>query len=44
LDGALMVVLGVVIHFALEAPSLRFEMNRALEPQPSIQPIDPDTI
>jgi len=44
LDGALIVVLGVVIHFALEAPSLRFEMNRALEPQPSIQPIDPDTI
>lgn len=44
LEGVLVVVLGVVISFAIEAPSLRFEINRALEPPPYIQPIDPDTI
>ncbi|MFQ6573253.1 hypothetical protein [Pseudomonas sp. UM16] len=44
LEGVLVVVLGVVISFAIEAPSLRFEMNRALEPPPYIQPLGPDTI
>ncbi|WP_442109563.1 hypothetical protein [Pseudomonas sp. NUPR-001] len=44
LDGVLLVVLGVVINVALQAPSLRFEMDRALEPPAAVQPLDPDTI
>lgn len=43
-DAVLAVVLGVVIHFSLQAPSLRFEINRALEPAPYIEPLDPNTI
>ncbi|WP_371922222.1 MULTISPECIES: hypothetical protein [Pseudomonas] len=44
LDGGLLVVLGLTISFAIEEPGLRFEIDRALEPQPTIQPITPDTI
>lgn len=44
LDGTLVVVLGLVISFAIQAPSLRFEIDRALEPPAYVQPLDPKTI
>lgn len=38
LDAVLVVILGLTISFAIQAPSLRFEINRALEPPPYVQP------
>ncbi|MCW2268079.1 hypothetical protein D3C77_25980 [compost metagenome] len=43
-DAALAVVLGLVVHFALQAPSLRFEIDRALAPPPYVQPSTPNAI
>ncbi|MDD2060607.1 hypothetical protein N5D52_12775 [Pseudomonas sp. GD03860] len=44
LDAVLAVVLGLVIHFAIQAPSLRFEIDRALAPPPYVQPSHPNAI
>ncbi|PSS58268.1 hypothetical protein C6382_06205 [Pseudomonas sp. BBP2017] len=44
LDGSLVVVLGLVISFAIQAPSLRFKIDRALEPPHPVQPLDRNTI
>lgn len=44
LDGGLLVILGFVISFALQAPSLRFEIDRALEPPQTTRPLGPATI
>ncbi|TDF79060.1 hypothetical protein E1573_22355 [Pseudomonas sp. H9] len=44
LDAVLLLVLGVVISYALQEPSLRFEVDRVLDAEPAVQPLDRNAI